>query len=61
LSPASLPVDFKQGMEFATAIQILSYGVLGAAGFFVAVDFLKARQELSRTMVLLRDRREEVR
>jgi hypothetical protein len=46
-------------MEFATAIQILSYGVLGAAGVFVALDFLKARQELSRAMVLLRDQRDE--
>jgi hypothetical protein len=60
LSAASLLVDFKQVMEFATAIQSLSYGVLASAGVFVVVDFLKARQELSRAMIS-RDRREEVR
>jgi len=48
-------------MEFATAIQILSYGVLASAGFFVIADFLRARQELSRAMISLRYRREEVR
>jgi hypothetical protein len=47
-------------MEFATAMQILSYGVLASAGFFVIVDFVKARQELSRAMISLRDRTEEV-
>jgi hypothetical protein len=56
-----VPVDFKQVMEFATAIQILSYGVLGAAGVFVAFDFLKARQELSRVIMSSRSGREEVR
>jgi hypothetical protein len=48
-------------MEFSTAIQILSHGVLASAGAFVIVDFLKARQELSRAITSLRDRREEVR
>jgi hypothetical protein len=56
-----MPVDFKQVMEFATALQILSYGVLVGAGIVVGVDFLKARQELSRAMISWRDQREEVR
>jgi len=48
-------------MEIATAIQILSYGILAAAGVAVGLDFLKARQELSRAMLSWRDGRQEVR
>jgi hypothetical protein len=48
-------------MELITAIQILSYGVLIAAGVAVGLDFLKARQELSKAMVSWRSEREEAR
>jgi hypothetical protein len=48
-------------MELATAIQILSFGILAAAGVVVGLDFLKARQELSRAMVSWRGGRQEVR
>ena len=48
-------------MELATAIQILSFGILTAAGTVVGLDFLKARQELSRAMLSWRAGREEVR
>jgi hypothetical protein len=48
-------------MELATAIQILSYGILAAAGVVVGLDFLRARHELSRAMGLWRAGREEVR
>jgi hypothetical protein len=61
LSLASLLVDFKQDMELATGIQILSYGILSAAGVAVGLDFLKARQQLSRVMISWRGEREEVR
>jgi hypothetical protein len=46
-------------MELTTAIQILSYGILAAAGVVVGLDFVKARQELSRAMVSWRAEREE--
>jgi hypothetical protein len=39
----------------------LSYGVLTAAGVAVGLDFLKARQELSRAMMSWRTGREEAR
>jgi hypothetical protein len=48
-------------MELTTAIQILSYGILTAAGVVVGLDFLKARLELSRAMVSWRNGREEAR
>jgi hypothetical protein len=47
-------------MELQTAIQILSYGILAAAAVAVGLDFLKARQELSRAMISWRSGREEV-
>jgi hypothetical protein len=61
LSPSGLLVHFNQEMELTTAIQILSYGILGAAGVVVGLDFVKARQELSRAMVSWRAEREEAR
>lgn len=48
-------------MELQTAIQILSFGILAAAGMIVGLDFLKARQELSRAMLSWSAGREEVR
>jgi hypothetical protein len=48
-------------MELQTAIQILSFGILAAAGTVVGLDFLKARQELSRAMLSWRAGRQEVR
>jgi hypothetical protein len=48
-------------MELITAIQILSYGILAAAGVVVGLDFVKARQELSRAIVSWRSEREEAR
>lgn len=59
--PFSLLVNFKQEMELTTAIQILSYGILAAAGVVVGLDFVKARQELSRAMLSWRAEREEAR
>jgi hypothetical protein len=56
-----LLVHFNQEMELAAAIQILSFGILAAAGVVVGLDFLKARQELSRAMVSWRSGRQEVR
>jgi hypothetical protein len=50
-----------QEMELLTASQILSYGILAAAGVAVGLDFVKARRELSRTMMSWRSVREEVR
>jgi hypothetical protein len=47
-------------MELQTAVQILSYGILAAAAVVVGLDFLKARQELSRAMLSWRSGREEV-
>jgi hypothetical protein len=61
LSVSRLLVNFRQDMELITAIQILSYGVLTAAGVAVGLDFLKARQELSRAMMSWRTGREEAR
>jgi hypothetical protein len=61
LSTAGLFVHFNQEMELATSIQILSYGILAAAGVAVGLDFLKARQELSRAMMSWRIGREEAR
>jgi hypothetical protein len=61
LPAAGLFVHFNQEMELLTASQILSYGILAAAGVAVGLDFVKARQELSKTMMLWRSGREEVR
>jgi hypothetical protein len=61
LSRSGLLVNFRQDMELITALQILSFGILGAAGIVVGLDFLKARQELSRVMVSWRNGREEAR
>jgi hypothetical protein len=47
-------------MEFSTAIQILSFGILAGAGAIVLLDFVKARQELSRAFVTWRADQEEV-
>jgi hypothetical protein len=60
LSPFGLLVHFNQEMELGTAIQILSFGILAAAGTVVGLDFLKARHELSRAMMSWRGS-EEVR
>ena len=43
-------------MGIATGIQIMSYGILAAAGVAVGLDFVKARQELSRAMLSWRAR-----
>lgn len=61
LSAAGLFVHFNQEMELVTVCQILSYGILAAAGVAVGLDFVKARQELSRAMMSWRTGREEVR
>jgi hypothetical protein len=47
-------------MEIGTGIQIVSYGILAAAGVAVGLDFVKARQELSRAILSWRAR-EDVR
>jgi hypothetical protein len=47
-------------MEFAAGIQILSFGILGAAGIALFLDFLKAKRQLARAMVAWQVDRKEV-
>jgi len=61
LSPFDWLVHFNQEMELANTIQILSYGILSVAGVVVMLDFVKARQELSRAMTSWRVERKDAR
>jgi hypothetical protein len=48
-------------MEFTTAIQLLSYGILVGSGAVLVLDFVKAKQEFSKVFVAWQAEREELR
>jgi hypothetical protein len=50
LPAATQLVNSNQEMEFTNAIQILSLGILGAAGTALFLDFLKAKRQLEKAI-----------